>query len=65
MDRPDAAELLSEERPAWSGVGEDRVPVVRPVEDGDTSGWDDGEPAWWLRGDEPEREERVSGGRRD
>jgi integrin beta 3 len=66
--RPDAAELLREDRPTWTGgepVGEDRVPVVRPVEEDDTSGWDDGGAVWWLRGDEAEGEERVGDVRRD
>ncbi|WP_416901394.1 hypothetical protein [Micromonospora echinospora] len=64
--RPDAAELLREEEPTWTGgeppVDEDRVPIVRPAEAGaDTSGWDDTGDAWWLYGD-VERTERTTGG---
>ncbi|TDC54788.1 hypothetical protein E1258_23455 [Micromonospora sp. KC207] len=65
-NRPDAAELLREEEPTWTGAepspDEDRVPIVRPAGAGaDTSGWDDIGDAWWLHGD-VERAERTTGG---
>ncbi|MGA5300898.1 hypothetical protein ACPCHT_13275 [Nucisporomicrobium flavum] len=71
-ERPEAAELLAEEEPAWAGEqrgepvepgapADDRVPVLRADDgNGDRSAWDDTGQSWWLHGDGPEREERLT-----
>ncbi|MEV4703730.1 hypothetical protein [Actinoplanes sp. NPDC049316] len=72
--RPDAAELLTEEEPTWTGgepagpaepgdgaAADDRVPVLRADDgDGDRSAWDDTGRSWWLYGDGHERDERLT-----
>ncbi|WP_431923525.1 hypothetical protein [Micromonospora wenchangensis] len=66
VDRPDAARLLHEEEPTWTGVeppaDEHRVVIVRPAAaNAGKSAWDDYGDAWWLP-DDAEREERTTDG---